>query len=164
MSSWYTYNNSIYESHYLAYDHNAKQPIGYRSDAEGNIVNGYFPVEVSEDGNTITIKPLIHNDISYYPNAALYYGSGRYVMGVVVISDIVLTRNTSSAAPAKAMKRLSGKPVEQSIYTDQKIQTPARPASRSAIGERVEFKRFNGPKHMTTEQERLNYWREIHRN
>jgi hypothetical protein len=164
MSSWYTYNNSIYESHYLAYDPNTKQPIGYRADAEGNIVNGYFPVEVSEDGNTITIKPLVHNDICYYPNAALYYGSGRYVMGVVVVSDIVLTRNASSAAPAKAMRRLSSKPVEQNIYTDLRIQTPARPASRSVIGEKVEFKRFNGPKHMTTEKERFTYWKEIHRN
>ena len=163
MSSWVAYNNTLYESHFLAYDPNAKQPVGYRSDAEGNIVHGYFPTEVSEDGNTITIKPLVHNEVSYYPNAALYYGSGRYVIGVVVVSDIVLTRNTSAAAPAKVAKKLSGKPVEQSIYSDQKIQTPARPASRSAIGKAVEFKSFNGPKHMTTEQERLNYWREIHR-
>lgn len=162
MSSWYAIKNTLYESHYLAYDPNSQTPVGYRLDAEGNVVNGHFPVEVSEDGNTITIKPLEYNGVNFYPNAALYYGSGRYVIGVVVISDIVLTRNTS-ATPAQVAKRLRGEPVEKSIYTDQDIKAPARPASRTAIGECVEFKTFKGPKHFTTEQERLNYWREVHR-
>ena len=165
MSSWYAYYNTLYESHFLAYEPTNQVPVGYVGDADGNIANGHFPVEVSEDGNTITVKPLVHNGLNYYPNAALYYGSGRYVIGVVVVSDIVLTRdNSSAAAPSKVARKLSGKPEMQTVQSGQKIQTPARPVSRTAIGRGVEYKMIEGPKHLTTEKERGKYWMDIHRN
>lgn len=165
MSSWYTYYNTLYESHFLAYEPTNKVPVGYVGDAEGNVVNGHFPVEVSEDGNTITVKPIVSGDLNYYPNAALYYGSGRYVMGVVVVSDIVLTRNNgSAAAPSKVARKLSAKPEMQTVQSNQRIQTPARPVSRTAIGAGVEYKMVQGPKHLTTEKERGKYWMDSHRN
>ncbi len=158
MSSWYAENNAIYESHFIAYDPINGLPVGYMGDAEGNYVNGHFPVEISEDGNTITIKPLVHSGVSYYPNAAVYYGMGQYSVQVAVISEIVLTRNTSAAAPAqKVAKKSAGKVKDVRAQSNQKIETPARPASRGAIGKKVEAKFVAGPKHYTKE-ERGNIW------
>ena len=159
MSSWYAENYAIYESHFIAYDPINGLPVGYMGDAEGNYVNGHFPVEISEDGNTITIKPLVHSGVSYYPNAAVYYGMGQYSVQVAVISEIVLTRNTSAAAaPAqKVAKKSAGKVKDVRAQSNQKIETPARPASRGAIGKKVEAKFVAGPKHYTKE-ERGNIW------
>ena len=164
MSSWYAEHNAIYESHLIAYDPVNGVSVGYMGDADGNIVNGHFPVEISEDGNTITLKPMVHSGISYYPNAAIYYGMGQYNMAVAVISEVVLTRNTSAAATTaqKAAQKIVGKVKDVRIESNQKIQTPARPASRGVIGKKVEAKRIPGPKNYT-EQERGNLWREAHR-
>ncbi|MBO5806337.1 MAG: hypothetical protein J6R10_05700 [Tidjanibacter sp.] len=162
MSSWYSTSQAIYESHLIALDIVNGVPVGYMGDADGNAINGHFPVEISEDGNTITVKPLVHGGVSYYPNGAIYYGSGQYSMSVKVISEIVLTRNTSAAAqPAKA-NRIKGKLLKENFQCNQKIQTPARPASRTAM-ERIETKMVESYNNLTSEQ-RAEKWFEIRRN
>ncbi|MBP3439888.1 MAG: hypothetical protein J6K24_01370 [Tidjanibacter sp.] len=153
MASWYTANNAIYESHFIAFDPINKAPVTYLGDEYGNAVNGHFPVEISEDGNTITLKPLVHSGISYYPNAIIYFGSGQYAMSVSVISEVTLTRNTSSAAaPAKVATKRAGKMKSESIRSSQEIKTPARPASRTAFGPIEEYKTLQSDMHLTGEQ------------
>lgn len=75
------------------------------------ICDSRFPVEVSEDGNTLTIKPIIYNykdsmgnDAveTYYPCVAqLQYGMAT-PLNPRVNGDIVLKRNGASAQSAKA--------------------------------------------------------------
>ena len=55
-----------------------------------------MPVEVSEDGNTITIKSIQYGETPFYPNL-LYHSYGyMYSYNTVVVSEVVLTRNTTS--------------------------------------------------------------------
>ncbi|MBQ2248088.1 MAG: hypothetical protein II323_04940 [Tidjanibacter sp.] len=163
MSSWYAMDGAIYESHLIAYDYVNKLPVGYMGDENGNIINGHFPVEISEDGNTITVKPFEYSGSNFYPNSAIYYGSGMYNVNVALIEDIVLTRNTAAtAAPAKAARRSVGAVKKEMVETNQRIAPPARPASRGAIGPKVEFKKVEGPKHYT-EQQRRDMWIESRR-
>ena len=88
-----------------------------RTSAEGNVVfyNIYetetytpltFPVELSADGNTLTIKAWKDSEgITWYPNLVGSDVTG-YVIDAMVVSDIVLTRgwneksSTSVSAPA----------------------------------------------------------------
>ncbi len=48
--------------------------IAFVYDEEGNPTTGYFPVEVSDDKNTLTVKPLEYNGQSYYPVCASWSG------------------------------------------------------------------------------------------
>ena len=60
-----------------------------------------FPVEISEDRNTITIKPFVYEKTTYYPNVIgldPMYGS---LLDYPVISDVVLTRGKTNAAATK---------------------------------------------------------------
>ncbi len=57
-----------------------------------------LPVEVSEDGNTITIKAFDYDGTTYYPNMTYYSSwSGMAFFYTAVVSDVVLTRNTTTA-------------------------------------------------------------------
>ena len=70
------------------------------------------PVEVSEDGNTITVKPLVYTytyegqeySYTFYPTSCINYGSGSYDP-LEICSEIVLTRNTAASAPSKAARK-----------------------------------------------------------
>ena len=56
-----------------------------------------IPVEVSEDGNTITIKSIKYEDTTLYPNLIYdYYGQGMAFYNTAIVSEVVLTRNTTS--------------------------------------------------------------------
>lgn len=76
----------------------------------------HFPVEVSDDRNTITIKPYVgKNDagetIEYYPTPVYISGYGFVVTSPCVVSEIVLTRGWSGEETVPAaepqMKRAS---------------------------------------------------------
>ena len=63
-----------------------------------------FPVEVSEDRNTITIKPLVYNDMEFYPNmVGIDYSMNQTILENPVVSEIVLTRGWSEPKATKAM-------------------------------------------------------------
>ncbi len=68
--------------------------------AEYNDLPG-FPVEVSADNNTITIKPIVRGENSYYMNSIGIADQGSEVIATI-ISDIVLTRGwtDTKAMPA----------------------------------------------------------------
>ena len=152
MASWYTEMNAVYESHFIAYEPTTGTTAGYMGDEAGNAVNGHFPVEISEDGNTITVKPFAYANLNFYPNAAINYGMGRYGLSIAVESEIVLTRNTSAAAPAKASTKPAGQLKNKTVESKQKIEAPARPASRGAIGKKIEYKMVTGPKNLSKEE------------
>jgi hypothetical protein len=81
-------------------------------DYSGNLLlDSRFPVEVSEDGNTLTIKPIVYNYTDQYGNAAtetyypcvaqLQYGQAT-PLNPRVCGDVVLKRKGASAQAAKA--------------------------------------------------------------
>lgn len=119
MSSWYYDTQSLYESYLMGYyfdpeNYNVENNVlvGYFGSSEGGYQNGHFPVEVSEDGNTITVKPLVYTytyegqqySYTFYPTSCINYGSGSYDP-LEICSEIVLTRNTAAAAPNKAARK-----------------------------------------------------------
>lgn len=120
MSSWYYDTQSLYESHLMGYyfdpeNYNIENNVlvGYFGGSDGGYQNGHFPVEVSEDGNTITVKPLIYTyqnegetvSLTLYPTSCLNFGSGSYDP-LEICSEIVLTRNTDApAAPNKVARK-----------------------------------------------------------
>ena len=81
------------------------------------VVDSRFPVEVSEDGNTLTIKPIIYtytnsegvlSTETYYPCVAqLQYGQATPLMPRVG-GDIVLTRKSAATASAQRNAKVSG--------------------------------------------------------
>lgn len=104
MSSWTTTNTGwgeyVNEYHMVAYETTTSEMYPYLWDEEGNIFDGKFPVEISADGNTITIKPVVIGEKSYYPNMGSvqdeYYSS--FAVASSIISDIVLTRGYTAEA------------------------------------------------------------------
>lgn len=60
-----------------------------------------FPVTVSADFNTITIKPFSNEGTIYYPGVFSYL-NGKWGYYEKFSSDIVLTRGTAAAAPAQS--------------------------------------------------------------
>ena len=76
-----------------------------------------FPVEISEDCNTITIKPIVLSDgktsVSYYMNVCgLQAGSTDVEIIAPVISDIVLTRGYTKPADKKSASVVKSAPVK----------------------------------------------------
>lgn len=62
--------------------------------------NAQFPVEISEDGNTITVKPYVFEGENFYPNMGyISYGSFSLGSWSTVAADIVLTRGWTEPAP-----------------------------------------------------------------
>lgn len=71
--------------------------LPYDPETEGN---AHFPVEISEDGNTITVKPYVFEGENFYPNMG-YVSWGSFSLGGwgTVSADIVLTRGWTEPAP-----------------------------------------------------------------
>ena len=75
------------------------------------LLDSRFPVEVSADGNTLTIKPIVYNYTDQYGNAAtetyypcvaqLQYGQAT-PLNPRVCGDVILKRKGASAQAAKA--------------------------------------------------------------
>lgn len=59
-----------------------------------------FPVEVSEDRNTITILPFVYGGSTYYPNMIGLDPKNGTLLDYPVISKVVLTRKKGSSAAA----------------------------------------------------------------
>lgn len=103
---------------------------------DGNDQNPGFPVEISDDMNTVTIKPMAIADetgqtFPAYMNAVGMGGDGSLELVATVISDIVLTRGwkgteqkSLEAAPSKAVAvTLEGEPAELPVARVYKSRT-----------------------------------------
>lgn len=127
MSSWTTTNTGwgeyVNEYHMVAYETTTSEMYPYLWDEEGNIFDGKFPVEISADGNTITIKPVVIGEKSYYPNMGSvqdeYYSS--FAVASSIISDIVLTRGYTAEAQ---QQKVAGK--KQIVENPYKVTPVSR--------------------------------------
>ena len=72
-----------------------------------------FPVEVSEDRNTITIYPFVYGGSTYYPNIIGLDSTYGTLLDYPVISKVVLTRKKGSSAAAP--KSLSSVPAGNGV-------------------------------------------------
>ena len=97
------------------------------------VLDSRFPVEVSEDGNTITIKPIIYNYTdkngqpaveTYYPCVAqLQYGQAT-PLNPRVCGDVVLKRKAGASKSAVAANKSVGKGAAQSVKSFGKAPKP----------------------------------------
>ena len=68
-----------------------------------------FPVEYDEENDVITIRPIEIYGREYHPNIFGYDNYGVMMMGDIIMSDIVLTRNASeSSKTSRAVRKSSG--------------------------------------------------------
>lgn len=71
--------------------------------------NMYFPVEYDDEKDQITIKPIVYNDVEYYPNVV---GIDSQIGGTIlenpVVSEIVLTRGWTEPEKVQSSQRTSG--------------------------------------------------------
>ena len=110
--------------------------LPYMTNNSGDAVTGHFPVEVSADGNTITIKGLEHNGSTYYPilgaTRTQAYG---YSVPCSVFNKITMTRNstgrTTQLAVRSAINKVSD--VIPAALTSEYDVKPLAFKSRTAI-------------------------------
>ena len=89
--------------------------------------NAHFPVEIAEDGNTITVKGCVFQGESFYPNMG-YISYGSFSLGSwgTVSADIVLTRGWTEAGEQEtAAVAHSGIKYEKANYTSLYNVKPA---------------------------------------
>lgn len=146
MSNWSSYN-----AYYFAgASDKAYMPYNTAVQAEYPCENGQFPVEISEDGNTITVKPLVAHNDTFYPNMG-YVSWGNFTMGNYgqIISDIVLTRGWTEEGtdePVETAAVANGVKYVPANYTNLYNVKPAqKPMPRTVIKampnyEKVELK------------------------
>lgn len=87
------------------------QSFGLTTQANGSEVATGFPVEISNDKNTIRIKPVYDGAVPYYPNA-IGVNQGRTELSVPIISEIVLTRGWTEPAATQHY----GSPLNYNCY------------------------------------------------
>ncbi|MBR4056341.1 MAG: hypothetical protein IKJ12_06735 [Rikenellaceae bacterium] len=146
MSNWSSYN-----AYYFAgASDKAYMPYNTAVQAEYPCENGQFPVEISEDGNTITVKPLVAHDDTFYPNMG-YVSWGNFTMGNYgqIVSEIVLTRGWTEEGtdePDETTAVANGVKYVPANYTNLYNVKPAqKPMPRTVIKampnyEKVEMK------------------------
>lgn len=120
-----------------------------------------FPVEISSDKNTITIKPIVlldqaGNEVKYYMNAVGFNGS-QFELVAPVISDIVLKRKTvsQSASPVQ-VKGLVSTPVKAQPrnFGETVVEIPKNRTYKSMtpLKEPVRYQVDEYPNVITTEE------------
>lgn len=131
LSGWTTFDyngmNIIQEYHLVA----ANQKYGYvvpygGYDENYNPIDGKFPVEISDDCNTITIHGIEDQldggeKIMYYPSVVTY--SSQYISTYAyVVSDIVLTRGANAEASLMNRNAKKTRAVEQQTNANYSVE------------------------------------------
>lgn len=125
-----------------------------------------IPVEVSEDGNTITLKSFVEGDVTYYPN--MIYNStwsGPSFFNTAIVSEVVLTRTATtttepsvSVAAIKAQSQLGKnavKAISANGATFQKEQSKAVTKVKTTLKAQPKAKKLE-MKQLTPEQRNAN--------
>ncbi len=87
----------------------AMEPKNFVTITYGSGWTPSFPVTVSEDRNTITIYPLVHEGVKYYPNMiGIDYVMSMTILENPVVSEVVLTRGWTEPAGKAAAARTKG--------------------------------------------------------
>lgn len=167
MSSWYYDSKALYESHLVGYDYENSMLVGYFGNAE-RYYNGNFPVEISEDGNTITIKPLIYTyqstegavEYTFYPSPAINYGGGQ-LDPLEICGNIVLTRGGGAVAPALAPSKAgkNSKSDHSVIKTDMKVKERSRVHARSNFDNLKPINEVKVKKYNSREEAAADFWK-----
>ena len=118
-----------------------------------------FPVEVSEDMNTITINPIvIDNGVgeakSYYPSTvSLSYGQARPVGGCMNVSAITLTKGWDEAAATKLSRSMNTANCEPVVAANGKNIVPmVRPMGRTSFAPAQKINRAKLTHRVTSEE------------
>ena len=119
--------------------------LGYNPENPGGSYSGNYPVEVSDDKNTITIKGAEQEDGVYYP--AVGYATAYYSMvSYKVVDEVVLTRTTDEEAAMSTRRRTSKtEPVTETV-NEQKAASHRRMRTKMLkpfMVERAEMKVVN---------------------
>ena len=136
--------------------------VGERTYLGGDIINtdgttlidARFPVEVSDDYNTITIKPIVYTDGSgtteyYYPCVAQIQNGYATPLNPRVRGEVTLTRNAGAKA-ASVKANAAGKGVSKSLPTIGEARTPmARPETYSMTS--LDAEKINVPTRLVRE-------------
>lgn len=146
MANWKYYNPYYFagasDKAYLPYNTYVTADYPYE--------NGQFPVEVSEDGNTITVKPFVADDDTFYPNMG-YISYGSFSTGTYgqIVTDIVLTRGwTEEPAEGEettAVAKAGVKYVPTNYTSLYNVKPAQKPKARTVVKalptyEKVEMK------------------------
>ncbi len=132
MSNWYYYTmylaaiNEFDDGYMVDYDENGSA-----------VKTMHFPVTVSEDGNTITVKAIEIDGVNYYPNVAYSSWSGTSIMAPKYVSELTLTRGWSGVE-AKAVK--SNSAAVAKIPANTKFAGKSLQKSRTAFSSTVQYK------------------------
>ena len=137
--------------------------IGERTYLGGDIINAdgttlidaRFPVEVSDDYNTITIKPIVYTDGSgtteyYYPCVAQIQNGYATPLNPRVRGEVTLTRTSGAKAASVKANAAAGKGVSKSLPTIGEARTPmARPETYSMTS--LDAEKINVPTRLVRE-------------
>ena len=137
--------------------------IGERTYLGGDIINAdgttlidaRFPVEVSADYNTITIKPIVYTDSTgvteyYYPCVAQIQNGYATPLNPRVRGEVTLTRNAGAKAASVKANAAAGKGVSKSLPTIGEARTPmARPETYSMTS--LDAEKINVPTRLVRE-------------
>ena len=100
-------------------------------------VTGHFPVEVSEDGNTIVIKGLEYNGATYYPTlGAENSQQGGYSVPCSVFNNITMTRKSAATDATTPATRSAFNKVDEVVPANIVSKYTSKPLvfkSRTAL-------------------------------
>ena len=119
------------------------------------LIDARFPVEVSADYNTITIKPIVYTDGSgtteyYYPCVAQIQNGYATPLNPRVRGEVTLTRNSGAKAASVKANAAAGKGVSKSLPTIGEARTPmARPETYSMTS--LDAEKINVPTRLVRE-------------
>ena len=119
------------------------------------ILEARFPVEVSDDYNTITIKPIVYTDSEgtteyYYPCVAQIQNGYATPLNPRVRGEVTLTRNAGAKAASVKANAAAGKGVSKSLPTIGEARTPmARPETYSMTS--LDAEKINVPTRLVRE-------------
>lgn len=139
----------------------------------GYYVDGKFPVEVSADGNTIVIKPVELEDITYdsegketgremqtyYPCAGHNSdNSGSFYFASRIVSDIVLTRGASAAPAVNKAARMRRNVAVSKQWTSQEVKPVQKARSLTPfVGQGVKTVEYSMPTIEQFHQRNIDY-------
>lgn len=146
MANW-----SYYYPHYLA----AVSETAYLPYDPETLSTGYFPVEISQSGNTIIVKAFVFEDEAYYPSSGYVLNGNYYAQNGRVGSEIVLTRGWTEEGEGDVTTSLAeagGKFVSSNYQALYNVKEAQKPMSRTVVKALPEFKQVKHQKALTGEQ------------
>lgn len=188
LSSWTTtVSYAIVWNEYQLIGNSGTSTIGYggideslQSYQVGYYKDGKFPVEISADGNTITIKPMVltaeitntdgsitTKQESFYPCAGHNFSNnGTYYFMSRIVSDIVMTRGYTASAAQQARVAAPAAGKNRIVLNKQKAIQEIKPVQKPKsltpfVGMGVPTYEYNIPTSEEFHQRNIDYLNKI---